>query len=145
MLRLLAAPTAVFAFLAVTHVWVHAFDTPEALIEALYAPYLADQIPDDQLDFFGSDTRAAWEALMEEDEYGLGFDPVVDGQDFAITEIAISEPEQAGKGAELVVEFENFGEPRLMIYTLINEAGWLVHDIEAVHGDGWRLRELLGE
>lgn len=145
MLRLLMAPAAALAFLATTLVPAHAFDTPEALIDALYQPYLAGEIPQDQLGFFSSDTRRAWELLMEEDELGLGFDPVVDGQDFDITGFAVSEPEPAGKGVEVLVEFENLGEPRVMIYTLVEEEGWLVHDIEAMHSDGWRLRELLGE
>ncbi|GLQ53469.1 hypothetical protein [Devosia nitrariae] len=146
MLRLLAAPAAALAFLAATFVPAHAFDTPEALIEAFYGPFLVDEVPDDELSFFSKDTRTAWELLMEQDDYGLGFDPVVDGQDFNIAGFAVSEPEPAGKGVEVTVEFENFGEPRVMIYTLIEEdEGWLVHDIEAVHGEGWRLRELLGE
>lgn len=146
MLRLPAATAAALVLLCATLTSAQAFDTPEALIEALYEPYLAGEIPNDQLGFFSSDTRVAWESLMEEDDYGLGFDPVVDGQDFDITEIAVSEPEAAGKGVEVVAEFENFGEPRVMIYTLVEEEeGWLVHDIEGMHGEGWRLRELLGE
>ncbi len=123
-----------------------AFDTPEALVAALYAPYLADEIPEDGRAYFSVETQALWAALEARDPYGLGFDPVIDGQDFHITELAVSQPLALPNGVELRVGFRNFGEPRDLAYRLVEEAqGWRVDDIVAEGDPQWRLRALLGE
>ena len=83
-----------------------------------------------------------WNALHDADAYGLGFDPVVDGQDFVVTDISIGSPLIEEGKTEVLVRFENFGEPRRMIYVLVQEPdGWKIDNIKAIHGEQiWSLR-----
>jgi hypothetical protein len=123
-----------------------AFDTPEELVSVLYDRYVRDDFPDDTRSYFSSRTQALWLALENEDPYGLGFDPIVDGQDYEVTALEIAEPVPVKKGVEIRVTFRNFGEPRDLVYRLVEEPeGWRIDDIVAESDPQWRLRELLGE
>lgn len=123
-----------------------AFDTPDALIKDLYGPYLDNQVPDDLSVYFSDDLEAQWIALAERDPYGLGFDPVIDGQDFTITELEVSDPAVYEDGVEIRVSFLNFVAPRSLVYRLVQQAdGWAVDDIISEGENVWRLRELIAQ
>lgn len=126
-----------------------AFDTPRALIEAVYAPYLSDQIPDDESAWRSAGLNALYKADEDrtpEGEMGaLDFDPYVDGQDFQLADLVIDEPAIEGDKATVKVTFTNMGEPREMLYSLVLEAdGWKVDDLESLSGEyPYRLSEIL--
>jgi len=116
-----------------------AFDTPEALIKALYAPY---SVPFDQFDWASYDeSKLRSKALNDlfakdaaetpEGDIGrLDFDPYVDGQDYQLTDLKIGTPAVSGDAASVEVTFHNFEQAEDMTYALVKEAdGWKVDDV----------------
>lgn len=110
------------------------FQTPEKLVAALYAPYQAggkevipaplskEALPGAEGGYlhriFG-DVVAGYLKGTEDDPAGLGFDVLVDGQDFELSDFRIHEAEinetPSGRVAgRVIVTFNNFGEPREM-------------------------------
>ena len=77
------------------------FDTPQALLEAFYAPYFSGEFTEDESPFFSEELEALYAADAEatpEGEIGaLDFDPFVDGQDFELTDFVIGAPGMAGE------------------------------------------------
>ncbi|HTM78405.1 MAG TPA: hypothetical protein VL133_12345, partial [Devosia sp.] len=90
------------------------FATPEALLQAFYAPYLGAE-PDfgDEAAFRSADLQAFYDADAEatpEGEMGaLDFDPFINGQDWEITDLEIGAAGIAGDYASADVSFKNFG------------------------------------
>ncbi len=99
-----------------TPVLAEDFDTPEALLEAFYAPYFGEAEFSDESPFRSEALNALYaadEARTPEGEMGaLSFDPYVDGQDMDLADFEIGEPVIEGDVAEVEVTFTNFGEPR---------------------------------
>jgi len=128
-----------------------AYDTPEALLEAIYAPYIADEFPDADPPYRSDALTKLYEddaARTPPGEYGaLDFDPVINGQDYLIEEIDIGKPEIEGNRAEVLVEFDNGGTAMELRYHLVHEhGGWKVDDIESLTGEyPWRLTEIFAE
>jgi hypothetical protein len=123
------------------------FDTPEALLEAFYAPYLNDEIPEDDAQFRSEALQTLYDRDAEitpEGEMGaLGFDPYIDGQDFGLTEFEIGEPQIEGDSAIVDVSFNNFDELRSLTYELVNEDGWKIEDVVSTSSDNpYRLSEI---
>ncbi|WP_457583416.1 DUF3828 domain-containing protein [Ensifer canadensis] len=117
--------------------------TPSAVIEALYAPYIGNGDTSDRDAFFSDAlTRLyAADAQKSQGEVGaIGFDPVINGQDWDIADLSIGKAEIA----VVTVRFENFSVPVTLRYSLVNEAGnWQVDDIESTEGDAlWTLSEI---
>ncbi|SFV30467.1 Protein of unknown function [Devosia crocina] len=127
------------------------FQTPQELIAAFYAPYLADEIPENEAAFRSDALNALYEEDAESTEEGdigaIEFDPYVDGQDFMIADFSIGDPIIEGDQAQVVVSFTNFGEPRDIIYDLVRENGsWLIDDVaneDAEHP--YRLSQIFAE
>lgn len=129
------------------------FDTPESLIEALYAYDTAEteaDAPSPYSPFLSRGLNRLLQADRDatpEGELGaLDFDPVINGQDGAAEDIELSPPIVFDDIAELEVSFTN-GEPVTLYYTLVRERGsWRVDDIAQQQGEyPWSLRALLGE
>ncbi len=123
------------------------YDTPEALLEAFYAPYLNDEIPEDDAQFRSETLQALCDRDAEitpEGEMGaLGFDPYIDGQDFGLTEFEIGEPQIEGDSAIVDVNFNTFDEPRSLTYELVNEDGWKIEDVVSTSSENpYRLSEI---
>lgn len=118
----------------------YAHETPRALIEAVYAPYLADSIPDGESDWRSERLNALYEAdaaRTPEGEIGaLGFDPYINGQDWTITELSIGEPVLEGDRGTVSVTFRNFDVEQTLVYSIVREAdGWKVDDVESMAGE----------
>ncbi|WP_404403116.1 hypothetical protein [Pelagibacterium halotolerans] len=141
--RIGAALTLFFA--GMTGAW--AYDTPEELVQAIYKPLLKGEMGAEDITWFSAETRAAWEAYLEEDPYGLGFSPIVDGQDFDLTAFEMGVAQTVDGRVEIAVRFENFGEPRELVYVLVDEPdGWAVDDIRSPGGEyPWSVREMLAQ
>jgi len=120
-------------------------ETPTALITAIYEPLLAGEWHEDEMAFFSAETRAEWQALLDEDPSGLGFSPLVDGQDAELADFAILAESGSAQRAQVAVSFTNFGAPRMLVFALVPEdGGWRVDDISGTNEDGeWQLSELL--
>ncbi len=126
------------------------FRTPEALIEALYAPYLADGDPSERDTFFSDGLTRLFEADAQASQGEVGaidFDPVVNGQDFDIENLRFGEAEITGPSAVVTVHFDNLSVPVTLRYALTDEDGnWQVDDIESIEGDNqWKLSEIFAE
>lgn len=130
------------------------YDTPTALIEAFYAPYLA--APED-FDSSAYDAQAGFrseglqtlyledEAATPEGEIGtLDFDPYIGGQDWGLTDFEVGEPVIDDETATIAVTFKNFGEVRDLTYEMVMEDGsWKINDLVSnTPGDEFRLSEI---
>ncbi len=124
------------------------FDTPQALLEAFYEPYLTDDFPENEESFRSAALNALYEADAENTPAGemgaLDFDPYIDGQDYQIANLEIGEPAIEGDTATVVVTFTNFDEPVEITYNLVNEnGGWVIDDLEGQNGEfAYRLTEI---
>jgi hypothetical protein len=126
------------------------FNEPRALLEYAYAPYLneADPFPDDPTEIYSPTLKQLWDdmaAKSEESEVPIiDFDPLINAQDYEVTDFVVADPVIEGDAATVVVSFSNFGEPQELHFELIRRAeGWKVDDIEATGEYAWRLSELL--
>lgn len=124
------------------------YETPEALIEAIYEPYTSGNFPEDVTLVRSKALQALYEhdeeITPEGDMGAIDFDPFVDGQDYQLTDLSIGAPGIAGDFATVEVTFNNLGEPRALTYDLVFEDGsWKVDDVASTLGDfPWRLSEL---
>lgn len=108
------------------------YDTPEAMLTALYAPYLADEYADS--DAFRSralqalfDADAA--ATPEGDVGAIDFDPFIGGQEWVLSDFQIGAVAITGNTATAEVSFKNFDEPETLTYDLVNEDGWKIDNV----------------
>jgi hypothetical protein len=115
---------------------VFAYDTPEALLQALYAPYSKadfDWNSWDESAFRSAHLNElfAKDAKEADGEVGrLDFDPYIDGQDYQITDLKIGEATIKGETATVEVTFKNFDTPDDLTFTLVKEDdGWKIDDV----------------
>lgn len=112
--------------------------------DTAFEPLQRDRFVDPARSLLDANDRL-WE---EQQEACLGFNFVVDGEDWDGDEIVrsleLSESVQ-GEGAIVMARFSSFGESRTLEWTL-ERAGraWRVADIMSLQG-GWRLSELTCE
>ena len=127
------------------------YDTPEALIEAFYAPYLADQMDfdaDAEASFRSASLQELYDAddaaTLPGDQGTLDFDPYIGGQDWTITDFQIGQSRVDGDTASIDVSFKNFGDVRKLTYELVMEdGGWKINDLVSnTPGDEFRLSEI---
>jgi hypothetical protein len=123
---------------------------PVATIEPLYQPYVEQASdPGGQPLPYSPELRAMMRALDErvdagEAEGGLGFDPVIDGQDYEIAnvDVALEQPPADGR-AVVRASFTNFGADVVVYYDMIETGGaWYIDDM---HTPQWTLRALLAD
>lgn len=144
----LVSLVACFLFALTSLAAAQPYDTPKALLEAFYAPYLSDTIADDDSGFRSAALNALYQADAEatpEGEMGaLSFDPYVDGQDFQLSDLVVGEPAISGDSAVVVVQFKNFGNPLQLTYELVQEdGGWKINDVVQADGEyPYRLSEI---
>jgi hypothetical protein len=120
-----------------------AFDTPRALLEALYTPYSQGEDFDwstwDESQFRSKHLNALFEKDAREADGGIGrldFDPYIDGQDYQITGLAIGDAEIKGAKATVEVTFKNFDLAEDLTFRLVKEAdGWKVDDVISANKD----------
>jgi hypothetical protein len=140
----------VLAVLTPFAAFAQTFETPEAMLEALYAPYLRDESVSDYTPFFSDHLNGLYQTDSEKagGEVGaIGFDAIIAGQDYKITEFGIGETEIDGDTAEIIVTFNNFDEPQTLRYSLVRENdSWKVDDIESRTPDfEWQLSQIFAD
>jgi hypothetical protein len=114
-----------------------AFDTPEALLKALYAPYAnGDSFDWSKWDETPFRSKALNELFARDakeangDVGRLDFDPYIDGQDYVLTDLQIGTPAINGDKAAVDVTFKNMDTPDELMFTLVKEAdGWKIDDV----------------
>ena len=110
------------------------YSDPKVLVEALYAGYQPpNEFPPDMSvlqskrlnELFAADSKEA------DGEIGrIDFDPFINGQDYEVTKVEISEPSYAAGKALVRVNVVNFGKPDEFGLLLVKEAGgWKVDDV----------------
>lgn len=114
-----------------------AYDSPQSLVEALYAPYLAGQIPQDEAVLRSVALQGLYDAdaaRTPEGEIGaLDFDPLVDGQDFQLGDFVVTAAEAADLQATVEVSFTNLGVEKLLRLSLVREPdGWKLDDVQSL-------------
>jgi hypothetical protein len=143
---------AVVLTLAASPVW--AFDTPRALVEAIYAPYqtLGAAQAQDPAQYYSERLRGlvaanAMTGILDEGDAPevLDFNPFIDGTQSLLRDVVISDPVVARNRALVSVSFQNFDAVSLLSLSLVQEAdGWRVDDIASMgDGENWLLSWLL--
>lgn len=133
-----------------------AYDSPKALVEAIYAPYKSGQKHEGGLQqFYSAKLRGMYDAHSEAKvsdvsfEEGskdiLSFDPFVEGDNALLLDVAITEPVINGDRAATIVTFHNFDHLVMLSLALVREAdGWKVDDVASLSGNpNWLLSWLL--
>jgi hypothetical protein len=128
-----------------------AFDTPQALLKALYAPYSKpdfDWSKFDETQFRSKELNALF-AKDEKEANGevgrLDFDPYVDGQDYQLTDMKFGTPVITGDKATVEVTFKNMDMEEDMVFALVKEAdGWKIDDVKSKGGaDPYDLKDIM--
>lgn len=139
MRRLLLALFAV----AVTAFPAFAFDTPAALLKALYTPYSKGDDFDwskwDEAQFRSKQLNELFDKDAKEADGDVGrldFDPYIDGQDYQISDLKFGDASITGDTAKVEVTFKNFDLAEDLTFTLVKEAdGWKVDDVSSANKD----------
>jgi hypothetical protein len=130
-MRLILAALSLLAFILPAA----AYDTPEALVEAIYAPYLNATPATDPVELRSEALQKLYVEEQERQAAGEGpsfdFDPLINAQDYEITEFATAlGPDSNEYSAAVDVTFKNFGEPVILQLIVFNfEDGWKLEDV----------------
>lgn len=126
------------------------FADPRRVVEALYSPYTPDfewrRWDGEQLNSVGLNALYEADRIEANGEMGrIDFDPVINGQDYEVTDLVISDAEISGDRATVPVSFKNFDREQNIWVTLVNEDGrWKVDDVENFDAEyPYRLRAIL--
>ena len=119
------------------------YETPKALLEALYSPYAKGDDFDwstwDESQFRSKHLNELYDKDAKEangDTGRLDFDSYIDGQDYQISDLKIGEPAVEGDSAKVEVTFKNFHTAEDLMFTLVKEAdGWKVDDVVSSNKD----------
>jgi hypothetical protein len=110
------------------------YSDPRAVVEALYAGYKPpNAFPADMGALQSTRLNSLFEADAKEADGEMGridFDPFINGQDYDVSKVEISEPSYAAGKALVRVNIVNFGQPDELGILLVKEAdGWKVDDV----------------
>ena len=137
-----------------------AVENPTAWVKGIYASYAANQTPTSPLSILKPEASPRLKRLIEGEEACLkrnkglcriDFDPIVNAQDFEITDIEIkSHARIRSTGANLGIvtaTFKNAGRSNTIEYTFISQGErWLLDDVAArtPGEENWTLSKILG-
>jgi len=120
-----------------------AFDTPDALLKALYTPYSQGADFDwskwDEAQFRSKHLNDLFAKDLKEADGEVGrldFDPYIDGQDYVITDLKFADAQITGDTATVEVTFKNMDSAEDLTFTLVKEAdGWKIDDVVSHNKD----------
>ncbi|MGV8832034.1 MAG: DUF3828 domain-containing protein [Devosia sp.] len=124
------------------------YETPEALLEAFYQPYMDGNFAEDDSVFRSQALQALYDhdaEITPEGEIGaIDFDPFINGQDYSVSNLVIGAAGIAGDYASVTVTFDNFDQPQVLDYDLVREGdGWKIDDVASAEGEyPYRLSEI---
>ena len=122
---------------------------PVSLIKAIYATYLDKNNDNPGLPHIYSKRL---QALIDKDEKEtpegmvgrIDWDVFVDGQDWKLTELKISEVSKSADKATVRATFKNFDSASNMLFDLVREDGhWRVDDVEKTIPPRWTMSKIL--
>ena len=125
---------------------------PVALITAIYKTYTDIGPGEDGVPELSGVYSKRLQALIDKDEKEtpegdvgrIDWDLFVDGQDWQLTELKIVPALKEATRAEVRATFNNFGEPRDILYTLVLENGhWRIDDIQETLKPRWTMSKIL--
>lgn len=123
-----------------------------AVVAAIYKTYTDNQHDDPGPAGIAGVYSKRLQALIDKDEAEtpagevgrMDWDPFVDGQDWEVTGLKISQIYQSGGEARVRAVFANFGEPRNIIFNLVREDGqWRIDDIAETLKPRWTMSKIL--
>jgi hypothetical protein len=124
-----------------------AFDSPKALVEAIYQPYKVGEVHTDRSQFYSTRLKEILTANLQLQESVdpagvpvnpsapdlLNFDPFIAGQNALLLDLVIGEPLIKGDRAVTTVSFSNFDHEAILSLALVREAdGWKVDDVASL-------------
>ena len=126
---------------------------PVSAVEPLYGPYLEKKNPPSDMtqaapwtDEMRDLIRRGIELSRERNEPIAinDFDPIVDGQEWEISDLQVDLSEPAAEGrAQVRARFKNYGENVTVLYDMKEEGGgWRVDNMRGRH---WTLRQMLAD
>ena len=125
---------------------------PVALLTAIYKTYTDIGPGEDGVPELSGVYSKRLQALIDKDEKEtpegdvgrIDWDLFVDGQDWQLTELKIVPALKETTRAEVRATFNNFGEPRDILYTLVLENGhWRIDDIQETLNPRWTMSKIL--
>lgn len=127
-------------------------EDPRAFVAATYAAYRASNTATPEVDYAYSPRLAAlfrdYAAAQSPDEVGaLDFDWWVNGQDWEISEPALTQSDQGPDRRLVTARFTNLGTAETIRFGFVRGNGrWYLEDVLGGSGDeGWTLSALLSE
>lgn len=122
--------------------------SPEAIVKTLYDAYRIDQ----SYDYLGDKLRpryftAATADLIKrvfvkseaENEPGIDYEPLIDGQEGEVKDLAVVVTSNAPPKATVEARFTSLGDKMTVIFDFIQEAGvWKIDDIRNKEGNSLR-------
>jgi len=123
-----------------------------AVVAAIYKTYTDNHHDDPGPAGIAGVYSKRLQALIDKDEAEtpagevgrMDWDPFVDGQDWEVTGLKISQIYQSGGEARVRAVFANFGEPRNIIFNLVREDGkWRIDDIAETLKPRWTMSKIL--
>lgn len=135
-----------------------AFETPRALLDAIYQPYQAGRAHE-SLDPFYSNrlkglfidhaNRSTGDVASLDTSIDASpdrsFNPFLDADNALLLDVQIGEPVILGDNAIATVSFHNFDHPSLLSVAMVKQAdGWKIDDVTSTGlGQNWMLSWLL--
>lgn len=125
---------------------------PVAVVVAIYKTYTDNQHDDPGPAGIPDVYSKRLQALIDQDEAEtpagevgrMDWDPFVDGQDWEVTGLKISQVYQSGGEARVRAVFANFREPRNIVFNLVREDGkWRIDDIAETLKPRWTMSKIL--
>ena len=136
----------------------NAFETPKALLTAIYEPYQAGKKHESLDPFYSNRLKGLFidhgnrvtddvMALAPETDAvpDRAFNPFLDSDNALLLDVVIGEPVVLGDNALATVSFHNFDHPSLLSIAMVKESdGWRVDDVTSTGaGENWMLSWLL--
>jgi hypothetical protein len=118
---------------------------PEMTIGEIYEPYISGQTGQDLTPYLSAELAPLWTAAWAV-EGGLGFDPVIAGQDWSFTNVNVDVAEAPTDGRSVVkANFaDGVGGTIELIYDMVLENGaWKIDNIRKEGANAYDLRTLI--
>jgi len=113
--------------------------TPHAIVQSLYAPYLADQNPDSAQDSLRPYASKSLRRLIDADDAcmkreqgicNIDFDILIAGQDGAPAHLAITDGPAKARGQVVRARFDNGGAVEVRFVFVRQGGAWKIDDVE---------------
>jgi hypothetical protein len=120
---------------------------PAATIRAIYKQYEGPAVPKHRNDIYSARLQklmAADKKRAKGEAGRLDFDPFVNGQDWEITKVVVTETERKGDRATVRAKFVNSDEPQDIEFQLVRgQQRWQIDEMTSHREPRWTLSKIL--